>query len=93
MLVTKGELRKYRVPHLMHEYEMRGIAVHHYPVPDGLTPSIENVMAIIDLVRLAVEKKGKFLFSKCIIFSLSLILSTSLMQELISTLSHSCLFW
>ncbi|XP_045137560.1 cyclin-dependent kinase inhibitor 3-like isoform X2 [Portunus trituberculatus] len=61
VLVTKGELRKYRVPHLMHEYEMRGIAVHHYPVPDGLTPSIENVMAIVDLVRLALEKKRKIL--------------------------------
>lgn len=61
MLVTKGELRKYRVPHLMHEYEMRGITVHHYPVPDGLAPSIENVMAIIDVVRLALEKKRRIL--------------------------------
>lgn len=61
ILVTKGELRKYRVPHLMHEYEVRGIAVHHSPVPDGLAPSIENVMAIIDVVRLALEKRRKIL--------------------------------
>ncbi|KAG0723102.1 Cyclin-dependent kinase inhibitor 3 [Chionoecetes opilio] len=61
VLVTKGELRKYRVPHLMPEYSARGLAVHHHPVLDGLAPPTATVMAIVDLVRMALEKKRKIL--------------------------------
>ncbi|XP_071547595.1 cyclin-dependent kinase inhibitor 3-like isoform X2 [Panulirus ornatus] len=61
ILVTKGELRKYRVPNLMNEYEMRGLCLHHYPYPDGTAPSIEDVMAIIDTVRQTIEENRKIL--------------------------------
>ncbi|KAG7153970.1 cyclin-dependent kinase inhibitor 3-like isoform X2 [Homarus americanus] len=61
MLVTKGELRKYRVSNLMNEYEMRGIRLHHYPFPDGTAPSIDNVMVVIDTVRQALEENRKIL--------------------------------
>lgn len=61
MLMTKGELRKYRVPNLMNEYEMRGLTVHHFPFLDGTAPPVETVVDIIDLVRQALEAKRKIL--------------------------------
>ncbi|XP_063612682.1 cyclin-dependent kinase inhibitor 3-like [Penaeus indicus] len=60
-LVTKGELRKYRVPDLISEYEIRGIRVYHYPFLDGTAPSIDIVMTIIDCIRQVLEEKRKVL--------------------------------
>ncbi|XP_068202433.1 cyclin-dependent kinase inhibitor 3-like isoform X2 [Palaemon carinicauda] len=61
MLMTKGELRKYRVPNLMNEYEMRGLCIHHFPFLDGTAPPVETVVDIIDLIRQALEAKRKVL--------------------------------
>ena len=50
-LCTKGELKKYRVPTLITKLTSNGIHVHHYPFPDGQTPSIATMMKMIDEVR------------------------------------------
>ncbi|XP_047493354.1 cyclin-dependent kinase inhibitor 3-like isoform X2 [Penaeus chinensis] len=69
-LVTKGELRKYRVPDLISEYEIRGIRVYHYPFLDGTAPSIDIVMAIIDCIRQVLEEKRKVLVHNIISFKI-----------------------
>ncbi|XP_071485596.1 cyclin-dependent kinase inhibitor 3-like [Diadema antillarum] len=52
VLCTRGELYKYRVPRLLQEYTTAGLAVHHYPFPDGLVPSPGNCLKMLDEIRL-----------------------------------------
>ncbi|KAK7073051.1 Cyclin-dependent kinase inhibitor 3 [Halocaridina rubra] len=61
VLVTKGELRKYRVPNLFAAYEERGFCIHHFPFPDGTAPSVNMVVEIFDLVRQMTEADRRIL--------------------------------
>ncbi|ETE73930.1 Cyclin-dependent kinase inhibitor 3, partial [Ophiophagus hannah] len=55
VLCTKGELTKYRVPHLMETYQNYGITVHHHPIPDGGTPDIARCCVILNELRNCLE--------------------------------------
>ncbi len=59
MLCTRGELRKYRTPRLLQELTTAEFNVHHYPFPDGLTPSLGNCAKLLEDIRvnLASERK------------------------------------
>ncbi|KAM6465289.1 cyclin-dependent kinase inhibitor 3 isoform 1-T1 [Liasis olivaceus] len=59
VLCTKGELTKYRVPHLMETYQNYGITVHHHPIPDGGTPDIARCCVILNELRNCLECKRK----------------------------------
>ncbi|XP_034289293.1 cyclin-dependent kinase inhibitor 3 isoform X2 [Pantherophis guttatus] len=59
VLCTKGELTKYRVPHLMETYQNYGITVHHHPIPDGGTPDIARCCVILNELRNCLESKQK----------------------------------
>uniref|UniRef100_A0A8C6X4M4 Cyclin-dependent kinase inhibitor 3 n=1 Tax=Naja naja TaxID=35670 RepID=A0A8C6X4M4_NAJNA len=59
VLCTKGELTKYRVPHLMETYQNYGITVHHHPIPDGGTPDIARCCVILNELRNCLESKRK----------------------------------
>ncbi|ESO96164.1 hypothetical protein LOTGIDRAFT_188309 [Lottia gigantea] len=50
-LCSKGELHKYRVTGLLQEFAEADINVHHYPFPDGMTPSFPNLMKMLDELR------------------------------------------
>uniref|UniRef100_T1JGM7 protein-tyrosine-phosphatase n=1 Tax=Strigamia maritima TaxID=126957 RepID=T1JGM7_STRMM len=47
VLLTTGELRKYRASQLLDEYNSSGINVHHYPFPDGTVPTVDIVVNFI----------------------------------------------
>jgi len=52
VLCTRGELNKYRVPDLLHRYGEAGMTVYHQPFPDGLTPSLGNLLKMLrDIVH------------------------------------------
>lgn len=51
VLCTRGELYKFRVPRLMQEYTSAGLAVHHYPFPDGLVPNPGSCLKMLDEIR------------------------------------------
>ncbi|XP_063146596.1 cyclin-dependent kinase inhibitor 3 isoform X2 [Candoia aspera] len=59
VLCTKGELTKYRVPHLMETYQNYGITVHHHPIPDGDIPDIARCCVILNELRNCLECKRK----------------------------------
>ncbi|MBN3298710.1 SOS2 protein, partial [Amia calva] len=48
---TRGELHKYRVPHLLEAYCQQGLIVHHLPFPDGGAPELEHCCQILDLLQ------------------------------------------
>ena len=54
VLVTSGELRKYRAPRLLETYAAYDITAHHDPCTDGAAPTVSTVMhvlaAVMDLV-------------------------------------------
>ena len=50
-MMEGAELRKFHVPDLFQELEARGIAWHHFPVPDGLPPEIGQLEAALRLMR------------------------------------------
>lgn len=58
---TRGELNKYRVPDLFDGYAGVDINVHHYPIPDGSTPSISSCMKMLDELRVNLLKGIKTL--------------------------------
>lgn len=64
VLCTPGELSLYRVPTLLDEYEKQEIIVHHYPVPDGTAPSIDQVMNILYGIGAATQQ-GKRVLIHC----------------------------
>lgn len=52
VLLTVAELRKFRVPHLLTEYEASGFLVFHYPIEDGMVPSdVLSFNALVDKIR------------------------------------------
>jgi len=53
-LCTRGELNKYRVPTLLSDLTSADITVHHYPFCDGHTPSMGNLLKLIDEIKAAV---------------------------------------
>ncbi|CAL4114137.1 unnamed protein product, partial [Meganyctiphanes norvegica] len=61
VLVTRGEMRKYRVPSLLSEYQARGIMVHHYPFLDGTAPSMDIVMDVLETTRRLLEDSRRIL--------------------------------
>ena len=50
-LLETPELVRFRVPHLFRRLERRGIAWHHFPVPDGLPPEIGQLEDALRLLR------------------------------------------
>ncbi|XP_064456117.1 cyclin-dependent kinase inhibitor 3-like [Ornithodoros turicata] len=64
VLCTRGELTLYRVPTLLDEYSRHEIAVHHYPVPDGTAPTIDQLMAILYGIGATIEQ-GKRVLVHC----------------------------
>ncbi|XP_053244666.1 cyclin-dependent kinase inhibitor 3 isoform X1 [Podarcis raffonei] len=61
VLCTRGELSKYRVPHLLEAYQSQGIAVHHHPISDGDTPDIAKCCLILKELRSCLEGDRKTL--------------------------------
>ncbi|XP_063003753.1 cyclin-dependent kinase inhibitor 3 isoform X2 [Elgaria multicarinata webbii] len=59
VLCTRGELSKYRVPHLLEAYENHGINVHHHPIPDGDTPDIARCCVILSELKSCLECNRK----------------------------------
>ena len=50
--------RKYRVPHLVFEYEKRGISVLQVPLVDGGVPTPEEMMEILENLENLIEQSG-----------------------------------
>ncbi|KAL7641960.1 UNVERIFIED_CONTAM: hypothetical protein RMT77_007834 [Armadillidium vulgare] len=61
ILVTRGELRKYRVPNLLLKYDTRGFNIHHYPLEDGTSPSIDLMMSILFCLKRLLDADKKVL--------------------------------
>ncbi|XP_042298998.1 cyclin-dependent kinase inhibitor 3 isoform X2 [Sceloporus undulatus] len=61
VLCTRGELSRYRVPHLLEAYQNQGIIVHHHPIPDGETPDIAQCYVILNELRSCLECNRKTL--------------------------------
>ncbi|XP_072030236.1 cyclin-dependent kinase inhibitor 3-like [Amphiura filiformis] len=61
VLCTRGELRKYRVPRLLQELTTAEFSVHHYPFPDGLTPSFANCAKLLEDMRVNIASDRKCL--------------------------------
>ncbi|XP_061469299.1 cyclin-dependent kinase inhibitor 3 [Rhineura floridana] len=61
VLCTRGELSKYRVPHLLEAYQNQGITVHHHPIPDGDTPDIAKCCVILRELQSCLECNRKTL--------------------------------
>lgn len=47
ILLTHAELRKYRTPTLLTEFDKNGLTVHHYTLEDGAVPSLEVLVDIV----------------------------------------------
>lgn len=58
-LCSKGELNKYRVPKLIGELQENDITVHHTPFPDGLVPSTNELIKIIDDLHVVLMNRRK----------------------------------
>ncbi|CAG5126847.1 unnamed protein product [Candidula unifasciata] len=50
-LCTRGEFHLYRCQDLLEKYSEHEITVHHYPVNDGQVPPMEDLMKIIEDLR------------------------------------------
>lgn len=61
VLVTRGELNKYRVPNLLTNYDGRGLSVHHYPMEDGTSPSIDRMMSVLFCLKRLLDAQKKVL--------------------------------
>ncbi|KAF7251511.1 Cyclin-dependent kinase inhibitor 3 [Varanus komodoensis] len=61
VLCTRGELSKYRVPHLLEAYQSHRITVHHHPIPDGETPDITRCCLILNELRSCLKYNRKTL--------------------------------
>ena len=61
VLVTRGELNKYRVPTYLEALGEAGLAVHPHPFPDGQTPPIASLTKMIDALRVNLVQGRKCL--------------------------------
>ncbi|XP_018016725.1 cyclin-dependent kinase inhibitor 3 [Hyalella azteca] len=61
VLLSKGELRKYRSPSLLSVYLKHNIQVHYHPFEDGSAPSIDLAMNILDKVFDLLQNGGRIL--------------------------------
>ena len=59
VLCSRGELNKYRVPWLLHEYTGAEITVRHYPFPDGHIPNISNLAKMLEEIKVNLTKNTK----------------------------------
>ncbi|XP_046337509.1 cyclin-dependent kinase inhibitor 3-like [Haliotis rufescens] len=60
-LCTKGELNKYRVPNLLHDFSGSNITVHHYPFPDGQVPPSSSLLKMVEELRVNIMNQKKSL--------------------------------
>lgn len=62
-LLTDWELRKYRVPCLLKEYNDAGFSYTHYPIPDAMIPEdISEFMGIIwELIHVHIQQGNRVL--------------------------------
>lgn len=61
VLCTKGELSKYRVSKLFSIMKNTGLKVHHFPFPDGQTPSIGTMLKLLEDLRTCLKEGHKTL--------------------------------
>ncbi len=61
VLCTRGELRKFRVPDLIPALEEHDLTVHHHPFPDGMSPSMEEGMKLLDELKTNLKQGRKSL--------------------------------
>ncbi|XP_013396306.1 cyclin-dependent kinase inhibitor 3 isoform X2 [Lingula anatina] len=61
VLCTKGELNKYRVPYLLHEYTGADFNVHHHPFPDGQAPSVAGMVKMLEELKVNLMQGRKTL--------------------------------
>jgi hypothetical protein len=50
---------RYRVPCLLQEYANHGFSLHHYPVLDGAAPDIDQLMMILEDIKIVLECGNK----------------------------------
>ncbi|CAH1792013.1 unnamed protein product [Owenia fusiformis] len=58
---SRGELHKYRVTWLLQEYTKADITTYHYPFPDGCTPTIGNLVKMLEQLKLNLMEGKKSL--------------------------------
>ena len=63
-LLEATEMRKFRVADFFPRLEEHGIAWHHFPVPDGLPPSIAQLEAALRLLR-RMLRQGRVVLVHC----------------------------
>ncbi len=63
-LLEAPEMRKFRVADFFPRLEEHGIAWHHFPVPDGLPPSIAQLEAALRLLR-RMLRQGRVVLVHC----------------------------
>lgn len=61
VLCTPGELVKYRTPSLLASYEDAGISVHHWPIPDGMVPAVDDLLHLLQDMQLIFNTGSKVL--------------------------------
>ncbi|GAB6021735.1 Cyclin-dependent kinase inhibitor 3 [Chamberlinius hualienensis] len=61
VLLTNGELMKYRVPRLLSAYADAGICVHHWPFEDGTVPEVDDLMHMIYDLKMALQWESNVL--------------------------------
>ena len=72
-LCSKGELNKYRVPRLLQELSAANITVHHTPFPDGLIPSINELVKITDDLHILLMNRKKTVIQYVITITLKFV--------------------
>ncbi|CAG2192035.1 CDKN3 [Mytilus edulis] len=85
-LCSKGELNKYRVPKLIGELQENDITVHHTPFPDGLVPSTNELIKIIDDLHVVLMNRRKTIIHCYGGLGRSSFLAAALMMKLDSSL-------
>ncbi|VDI31486.1 cyclin-dependent kinase inhibitor 3 [Mytilus galloprovincialis] len=83
---SKGELNKYRVPKLIGELQENDITVHHTPFPDGLVPSTNELIKIIDDLHVVLMNRRKTIIHCYGGLGRSSFLAAALMMKLDSSL-------
>ncbi|RVE57599.1 hypothetical protein OJAV_G00217820 [Oryzias javanicus] len=95
---TRGELSRYRVPTLLEAYEQRGLAVQHWPFPDGEAPELERCCRILDELQRRLQDGRKTLIhcygglgrsaliAACLLLRLSVTMTAGKAMELLREL-------
>ncbi|KAF6724043.1 Cyclin-dependent kinase inhibitor 3 [Oryzias melastigma] len=95
---TRGELSRYRVPTLLEAYKQRGLAVQHWPFPDGEAPELEQCCRILEELQRRLQDGRKTLIhcygglgrsaliAACLLLRLSVTMTAGKAMELLREL-------